>query len=285
MYFEPIVNLGMKNPQINSWEALARDPETNRAPFSLFGTAELWGPGFIAELDKYCLKTAVGEYLRLWKLEHGNQKKDQLSVNLYPDTLNDEEYFEELKKIIIDEDLLKPKELVLEISERRSIKKSMFEKVTKSSIELLEDKVYEYSRNLGIAFAIDDYGIGYSSVERFVRLDLDHVKIDRQVLHHRYPHITIGYVQDLIKRMHTHQTNVIVEGIDGATSISIYELYRLGICYVQGHLIRRASPNLHDLNQETIDLLLKQINTKPKENSNYIDDYNNSMPDVEREPE
>lgn len=278
-YFEPIVNLGKKNPQIDSWEALARDPETKRAPFSLFRAAELWGPGFIKALDIYCLQTAVREYLRVWKNERGDQKKDQVSVNVYPDTLFSEEYKHALKKIIIDEDLLKPKELVLEVSERRSIAKSVYEKVTNDPIELLVKKISEYSGLFGVAFAIDDFGVGYSSIERLVRLELDHVKIDREVLHQRHPQITINYVLNLVKAMHSGQTNVIVEGVDGFTSISLFELNELGIGFVQGHLIRRAGPDVNVLSDEIKELLLKQINTKPKKvdsKDNFIVDNSGS---------
>jgi EAL domain-containing protein (putative c-di-GMP-specific phosphodiesterase class I) len=272
-YFEPVVNLGKKNPQIDSWEALARDPETDRAPFHLFGAAELWGPGFIRELDIYCLHTAVTQYLRTWSQERGDHRKDQVSVNVYPETLFDEEYREMLNRIIIEEDLLKPKELVLEISERRSIPKSIYENLTDDPIELLECKIREYSSLFGIAFAIDDFGVGYSSVERLIRLELDHVKIDRQVLRQRNPQITIEYVLGLVRSMHAGQTNVIVEGFDGSSSISLYDLHRLGIVFVQGHLIRRASPTVAELGEESRDLLLKQVNTPPQKTF-VNDDYN-----------
>ena len=162
--------------------------------------------------------------------------------------------------------------MVLEVSERRSIAKSVYEKVTNDPIDLLVKKISEYSGLFGVAFAIDDFGVGYASVERLIRLELDHVKIDREVLHQRYPQITIKYVLDLVKAMHAGQTNVIVEGVDGFTSISLFELNKLGIGFVQGHLIRRARPDVNDLSDEIKELLLKQINTKPKK-TNLKDDF------------
>ena len=57
--YEPVVKIRKRRPEIHSWEALARDPLTDKAPTTLFHSAELWGPQFTTELDLYCLENAI----------------------------------------------------------------------------------------------------------------------------------------------------------------------------------------------------------------------------------
>lgn len=259
--FEPIVSLGMKNPEIVSWEALARDPKTGNAPFALFKAAELWGPTFISKLDIFCLQQATQTYVSLWEAERGAQKrKDPLSVNVYPDTLYWPEYKNEVKKIVRKEDLLKPSELVLEISERRTAPKPTYNNHHQTPLDFFVDKLGEYTNEFDIAFAIDDFGVGFSSVDRLAKLGLDHIKIDRDVLHHRYPALTIEYVIKMVKKLRPGHTNIVVEGYDGLQRISLAEMFELGIRYVQGHLIRRGSETLHELEGEVKTYLLNQLN-------------------------
>ncbi len=104
--YQPIVNLRRRKPKIHSWEALARDPYTQKAPFGFFKAAELWGPQFITELDLYCLRTGVADYVRLWEEEHPNQRFYPLSVNVYPDTLFRSDYKKELIRIVVEEEII-----------------------------------------------------------------------------------------------------------------------------------------------------------------------------------
>ncbi|MFZ5909241.1 MAG: EAL domain-containing protein [Chloroflexota bacterium] len=266
--FEPIVDLGKVNPRIDSWEALARDPRTNKAPIDLFKAAELWGSKFILELDLYCLRMATSSYVNLWKTERANiDRKDGLSVNVYPDSLYFDEYRNEIRRIILEEEILKPNELVLEISERRAAPKPIENPSHLSVLELFLEKLFDYADEFNISFAIDDFGIGYSSVDRLAQLGLDHIKIDRDVLHHQHPSITIDYVVKMVKKLHPGFTKIIVEGFDGNHRISLAELYNLGIRFVQGHLIRRGSPNLDELDYQVKTFIINEL-TKPIEIDN-----------------
>lgn len=257
--FEPVTYLGKKELEIDSWEALARDPDSKQAPFDLFQAAELWGPAFTTELDLYCLRNAIAEYIHLWKEERGREKIDQLSVNVYPETLYRSSYKKEIARIVKQEGLLKGKKLILELSEKRPIPSTDQMENAKSDITPLDtfvDKIHEYSRDLNIGFAIDDFGVGYSSASRLARLQLDHVKIDRDILSHPYPDCTIRYVLDMVKRSHPHPVKIVMEGFDGASEITLSQLYGLGIEYVQGYLIRRGSPTVRNLDQEKKDYIL-----------------------------
>ena len=62
IYFEPILELDSLS--ISGWEALARDPNTGKAPADLFQAAELWGVQFMIELDQYFLLVATPKVTR-----------------------------------------------------------------------------------------------------------------------------------------------------------------------------------------------------------------------------
>jgi len=259
--FEPVVHIGKNEIEIDSWEALAREKDQTRAPIDLFQSAELWGPQFITELDVYCLRKAVNSYVEIWQKERPNQKKDPLSVNVYPETLFRKAYRAELRRIIKEEGLLFGDKLVLEISEKRSLSDPYYQIMSSiDQAKYFEKKLKELAREFNISFAIDDFGVEHSSVSRMAHLELAHVKIDRDILLHPYPAKTLNYVRDLVGESHSHTVKVVIEGFDeDIQNISLAELANVGIDYIQGHLIRRAAPTLSPLSQEKIDLLYKLI--------------------------
>jgi EAL domain-containing protein (putative c-di-GMP-specific phosphodiesterase class I) len=272
--FEPIVNLGIRNPQIDSWEALARDPETGRAPVGLFVAAKLWGNKFIRILDLYCLNRATKTYVDVWTFEHKQVKKDPLSVNVFPNTLYHPDYFSELEGIVNLHDMLKGKELVLENSEQLPIP-PVKEKLHTDSVTYFENRLHEYHNKFDISFAIDDFGSGYASIGRMIKLELDHVKIDREILHYKFPLDTINYVINTVRGVHRHQnTNIVVEGYDGESRVTLAEIYGAGIKYVQGHLLRRAGETVRGLEDEVKKFIIEQLNQAPPTNINSIIESN-----------
>ena len=127
-------------------------------------------------------------------------------------------------------------------------------------IEAFANHIQDLSKSLGIGFAIDDFGVGHSGTERLAKLELDHVKIDRDILYHPHPQYTIQYVIDLVQRSHKHPIKVVVEGFDGEGPISLANLFNdLKILYIQGHFIRMASPTLVDLDDNDKNKIIEKI--------------------------
>jgi EAL domain-containing protein (putative c-di-GMP-specific phosphodiesterase class I) len=258
--FEPIVRL-RKNPSIDSWEALARDPDTGRAPYDLFLSAELWGREFTTELDLFCLETAVTDYVRLWQQERSGHRMDPLSVNVYPDTLYRTIYKKKIHQLTKDDDVIPGEQLVLEISEKKPITRDDDTAVTVDPIDAFVNELHKYD-DYNIQFAIDDFGIEHSSIARLTRLDLAHVKIDRDVLHHFDPSMTIKYVNSLVSERQLRTKKIVVEGFDDDSNISLFDLYNeCKVLFVQGHMIRRASLTLQDLELNQKLLISKLIFT------------------------
>jgi EAL domain-containing protein (putative c-di-GMP-specific phosphodiesterase class I) len=250
IHFEPVLRLDPDYPYIDSWEALARDPHHDCAPVDLFEAAEMWGDRFMVHLDASLMRQAVSRYRDACQFPSGRRQEDvrELSVNVYPPSLMADEYFEAIRQAIQDK-LIQPEKLILEISEKLPLP---VRNMQTSSIEVFKKQLGRYVRDLKVGFSIDDFGAGHASVARLAGLNPSHVKIDRDLLYQeRVPtEITLRFVLDLASSTLLRAPKVVVEGFDNSSPITLGMLYRLGIRYVQGHIIGKASPELHRLGKE-----------------------------------
>jgi hypothetical protein len=62
-------------------------------------------------------------------------------------------------------------------------------------------------------------------------------------------------------RKETSTTYVIVEGFDGSSdmAVTLQQIHRYGIRYVQGYIIGRAGPKLYDLDEEAVKRLKNML--------------------------
>jgi EAL domain-containing protein (putative c-di-GMP-specific phosphodiesterase class I) len=250
IHFEPVLRLDPDYPYIDSWEALARDPMIECAPVDLFDAAELWGDRFMVHLDAYLMRQAVESYRHACQFHSGRRQEDirELSVNVYPPSLMQDEYFESIRHAVQDR-LIQPEKLILEISEKLPLPES---NNRTSSIEAFKKQLGRYVRDLKVGFSIDDFGAGHASVSRLTGLNPSHVKIDRELLYQdqESTEITLRFVLDLASSTRLRAPKVVVEGFDDGCPITLGQLYQVGIRYVQGHVIGKASPDLSRLGRE-----------------------------------
>lgn len=259
IHFEPVLRLDLDYPYIDSWEALARDPIIDCAPLDLFEAAELWGDRFMVHLDAYLMRQAVKSYRHACQSHSGRRQEDirELAVNVYPPSLMQDEYFESIRHAVQDK-LIQPEKLILEISEKLPLPVSSHQD---ASIEAFKRQLRRYVRDLKVGFSIDDFGAGHASVSRLTGLNPSHVKIDRNLLYQEREstEIILRFVLDLASSTRLRAPKVVVEGFDDNCPITLGQIYRLGIRYVQGHIIGRASPDLHRLGRERTTYLRRLI--------------------------
>lgn len=248
VYFEPILLLDPKFLGFSSWEALARDPEQQRAPVDLFDAAELWGRRFTIELDIHFLLTAADLYRKSYEAKL-SQREDlrELSVNVYPESLLRTAYKNAVRSVM--REVLPPNKLVLEISEKAPMPLSDSDGLSRMTEDTFKSHLAEYL-DWQVRFAIDDFGVGHSSVSRLARLDPEHIKIDRDALLHRYGSTIIEFVKTLATQNRMAPPKIVVEGVDQSSLLSLEALYKIGVRYVQGHLIGMAAPDLYMLDEE-----------------------------------
>ncbi|NJL10311.1 MAG: EAL domain-containing protein [Calothrix sp. SM1_7_51] len=260
VHFEPIFDL--EHLTICGWEALARDPESLKAPVDLFDAVELWGPQFSIELDQHFLKVATKSYQEARKQLKQNRINEilPLSVNVYPESLMRTAYFEAVRRVF--EDKLIPKtKLILEISEKTELPHFESSADFKSPSISFQSRLHQFVTQLGARFAIDDFGVGYASVSRLAGLiNPSYVKIDRNILLHQPCDVIIRFVRELVEANNLNPPNVIVEGVDETIPITLYDLKKLGVQYIQGHIIGQATANIYRLSQEKYEFLEKRIN-------------------------
>ena len=170
-------------------------------------------------------------------------------VNVYPESLMVTEYFEQIRQLTEGQNpIIDPNYLILEISERKNIPFDFKNPTDTISLDAFKERLTQYTKELGIQFGIDDFGVGYSSVHRFTALNLPYVKIDREILHQKPFDAVIRFVKEVLAFANPQtQAEIIVEGIDTASPVGIQHLKSLGIRFVQGYLIgeAHADPNYH----------------------------------------
>lgn len=263
IHFQPILDLD--DIVIARWEALARDPESLSAPLDLFDAAELWGRKFTTELDIKLLERAAESYKEA-RVTAKKARADEvlpLSVNVYPESLMRNAYYETVARITQQDQenyLIPARKLILEISEKTSLPSHLNGIRLKDPLKAFKSRLLEYRRKLKIKFGIDDFGVGHSSVSRLAGLNPPYVKIDRDILHQPHAAIIIRFVCEIVEEASgLKDAEVIVEGVDEDSPVNLHDLKELGINYVQGYVIGKAEPEIYRLTPENYQFLRKSI--------------------------
>jgi EAL domain-containing protein (putative c-di-GMP-specific phosphodiesterase class I) len=96
-------------------------------------------------------------------------------------------------------------------------------------------------KQLGVRIAMDDFGIGYSSLSSLSRLPVDRLKLDRSLIHRMTLDRKSAAVMRLIVSLGAElDMEVIAEGVETEEQLRI--LMDLGCPQVQGYLLSRPMP-------------------------------------------
>lgn len=245
VYFQPVVYIHQHNIGIDSWEALARNREDGSSPTDLFVAAELWGQQFMGELDRHYLREGT-EIFRTAHQVSPAVSAPELSVNVYPQSLMDTEYYNAMREII-DGGVVDPERLVLEISEKVSLSDLSSNGSEEADLTTFRNRLERFVSDFQIGFAIDDFGVRQASVSNLARLHPDLVKIDRDVLLHAFGKPVIRFVVDLTRAGKLRSTKVVVEGFDSDSTISLADIYNSGVRHVQGFRLGEPAPQPYQL--------------------------------------
>jgi len=209
LVYQPLFYL--EDEQIAEVEALIRWNHPTKGllyPDEFIDLAEQ--AGNITMIDLWVMETACRQ-LKDWK--DRNRKPVILSINLSSKTFETKSFIPNLMELIQKYDV-NPALIQLEITERMVIK-NMDESINKLKI----------LRAMGILVAIDDFGIGYSSLSYIVRLPIDCIKIDKsfvQNINNSKEAKTI--VSTIINLCKTLNLRVIAEGIESHLELDYLKL-------------------------------------------------------------
>ncbi|MDQ2959115.1 MAG: EAL domain-containing protein [Actinomycetota bacterium] len=165
VHYQPVVDL--QTFDIVSVEALVRWPHPVRgliSPADFIPLAE--ESRLIDRLGSSVLRQACAQ-VALWRRTIPARRKLTVSVNLSPRQLSEENLISDVRQALWVAGL-PPSALILEITET-SLASPNVDVVT----------VLTQLKELGVALALDDFGVGYSSLGHLVNFPLDSVKIDK----------------------------------------------------------------------------------------------------------
>ena len=172
--FQPIFN--NKTLKICKYEVLARI-KTKKGLVSIFPYLK------IAKEDKVYKEITKSIYLKAYEVFKNNNC--EFSLNLSIDDLLEDETKNLIDTLFKDRDFAK--RCTFEILESESI----------NDYDMVKNFINKMKK-LGVKFAIDDFGSGYSNFEHILNLEIDYIKIDGS----------------LIKKIENKNTQIIVETIN-----------------------------------------------------------------------
>ncbi len=96
-------------------------------------------------------------------------------------------------------------------------------------------------REAGIQVAVDDFGIGYSSLAYLKKFDIDYLKIDQSFVRNLAPGSSdMALCEAIIVMAHKLDLAVIAEGVETPAQRDL--LHEAGCDYGQGYLFARPMP-------------------------------------------
>lgn len=118
-------------------------------------------------------------------------------------------------------------------------------------LELTESALMEYSqeaaavlarlRSYGIQIAIDDFGVGYSSLSYLIQLPIDQIKIDRNfIIQLDQAHHSQAIVSAIVNLARSLNLEVVAEGLETAEQVD--RMRTVGCHYGQGYLLGYPLP-------------------------------------------
>jgi diguanylate cyclase (GGDEF)-like protein/PAS domain S-box-containing protein len=230
VYYQPIVALD--NDKVAGVEALVRWEHPQRGlllPEEFLSVAE--ETGLIVRIGQWVLRES-GKQARIWQERYPGTPPLTISVNL-----STREFFHpKLVAEVLGESEIDPASLQLEITEG-----AMTTNGTSSTERTLRNL-----KRMGVQLAIDDFGLGYSSLSYLKRFPVDFLKIDRSFIAglKREPNDVskdTEIVKAMIELTHALGLKVIAEGIE--TSEQLGRLRNMKCDLAQGNYFSEPLPS------------------------------------------
>lgn len=217
IYYEPVVNIKNEDYEVVGIEALIRWKHPSNKiirPIDFIPKAEA-NDELITKIGKWVLESACHHTRRLNIIGY----PINVSVNLSPRQIT-EELPTQIRKVIKSTGL-RPDKLNLEITENLPIL-SVNESI----------KIFQKIADLGVKLTLDDFGIGYSSMEYVRSFPVNTVKIDKSFLTGGVKNSAI--VKAMINLCNDLRIDAIAEGVETPEQIAF--LKEIGCHLAQGFL-------------------------------------------------
>jgi diguanylate cyclase (GGDEF)-like protein len=237
LHYQPKVNIA--SGLISGMEALLRwqHPELGSvSPARFIPIAE--ETGLIVPIGAWVLKTACAQ-TREW--QRRGVRRFAVAVNLSPRQFAADNLLDDIKSALAESGLA-PQDLEVEITE------SMVMDNPDKAIEVLRQV-----KALGVSVAIDDFGIGYSSLAYLKRFPIDTVKVDRSFVEDiPADENSMAIAQAVIAMAHNLRLKVVAEGVESEGQLSF--LRGEGCDDIQGYYFceARAASSIGGMMSKTL---------------------------------
>ncbi|WP_395338175.1 putative bifunctional diguanylate cyclase/phosphodiesterase [Ningiella sp. W23] len=226
LHYQPIFELNSSN--IVGFEALIRwpsDASKHYTPDKFIPIAE--DTRQIIELGRWVFEQAVAQ-LKQWRSNSTIATNLSMSINVSPVQLRDEE-FVSLAQQIVNDYGLPASSITLEITET-----AFFEDQSK-----IQQSLTDLS-TLGFKIALDDFGMGYSSISHLMNYPIDIVKIDKSLQANQSNKSKAEMFEALVLMLSKLSFEIVAEGVEQNEQLSLCQ--KLEVQKGQGYLLGRPMP-------------------------------------------
>jgi diguanylate cyclase (GGDEF)-like protein/PAS domain S-box-containing protein len=225
LYYQPKVD--MQLGKVVGMEALIRwqHPVLGlRAPARFLPIIE--DTDFSINLGEWVIREAL-QQIKVWQADGLDL---QVSVNIAARHMVQENFTPRLAQLLSEFPEVEPAKLELEITETAAIEDVAGVVQTMNGC-----------KSLGVSFALDDFGVGYSSLTYLRRLPVAVIKVDRSFVHDMlHDSNDLAMVAGIISLGRDFRCSVVAEGVE--TAEHGLQLLRMGCTVAQGYGIARPMP-------------------------------------------
>lgn len=221
MHYQPIINLF--NGKVSHYEALLRLKDDEGNPCNageLVKTCEVFG--LIGRLDRAVVETCLDDVA---KLPDGAG----VAINLSGKSIGDPDllHFIETR---IEELAIDPSRIIFELTE------------TAAFYNLDEVRYFvRRIKNLGCRFALDDFGVGFSSFYYIKELEFDYLKLDGSFIVNLPRNLNDQvFVRAMVEISRVFELKVIAEWVEDLETSKM--LQEFGVSFGQGYFFGKAAP-------------------------------------------
>lgn len=244
LYYQPQVDV--TKGKLLGMEALIRwkHPEQGLIPpMKFIPIAE--ETGLILPIGEWVLRKAIAQNVTWQKAGFPPLR---IAVNLSARQFEQENLVEQISKILLEEGM-----------EGRWLELEITESVAMQDIELTS-RVLDHLKTLGIHIAIDDFGVGYSSLSYLKRFPIDTLKVDQSFINDSLSQNSENcvIVSSILELARDLNYSAIAEGVETEAQ---FEFLKNKACDgIQGYLISRPLParemtNLLNITHENQDII------------------------------
>ncbi len=225
LFYQPKVDL--RQGKVVGMEALIRweHPELGiRSPATFLPMIE--DTDFSIPLGEWVIREALGQ-IKIWQAVGLDF---QVSINIAARHMIQSNFAERLALLLAEFPEISPSKLELEITETAAIEDVSGVAHTINSC-----------KQMGVSFALDDFGVGYSSLTYLRRLPVETIKIDQSFVRDMLHDVDdLAVVAGVISLSRDFKRKVVAEGVETAEQ-GVW-LLRMGCSVVQGYGIARPMP-------------------------------------------